>query len=278
MNQHHDDRNGWVEDAERWICQLQGVRQSKIELDAAGNVSGIHVVATDVRDPRHVVRDVEGLLKARLGLDVYYKKIGVVQVIDPVEEVVEEAPSAPAGKIADPPAAEPAPPPRPERPTGVPEPVPFPFAEGVRSAVLVEEPPLARVECAGLGLMVSGATLSATVELVRGEAAAQGRANGPNHPGMDLQILARAAVQAVEKLLEDPVSLSLADVRSQEAAGEPVLVVAVDLVEGRRSERFFGLCRAHPNPQQAAVFAVLNALNRRLELMETKEDQAAQGE
>lgn len=273
MNQHHDDHHGWVEDAERWICQLQAVRQCKIDLDAGGNVSGIHVVATDERDPRHVVRDVEGLLKARLGLDVYYKKIGVVQVIDPVDEPGGD-PDPPPDAAPDPEAARPQPAQPPERPAAN-APLPFPMDEEARATFLADEPPLARVECAGLGLMVSGANVTGTVELVRGEATAQGRAVGPNHAGMDLQVLARAATAAVESLLGSTVQLSLADVRSQEAAGEPVLVVAVDLVEGRRSERFFGLCRARPNPQQAAVYAVLDALNRRLELLDTKEDLAA---
>ncbi|HPF35276.1 MAG TPA: hypothetical protein P5571_06985 [Candidatus Krumholzibacteria bacterium] len=278
MNQHHDEHHGWVQDAERWICQLQAVRQCKIDLDAAGNVSGIHVVSTDERDPRHVVRDVEGLLKARLGLDVYYKKIGVVQVIDPVDED-EDGPPEREAVSQDPPQAavpEPRPEPAPAAARRAPDPVPFPVGDGPRAAVIVEEPPLARVECAGLGLMVSGANLTATVELVRGEASAQGRAAGPNQPGMDQQILARAAVQALENLLGSVVQLSVADVRPQETAGEPLLVVAVDLVEGRRSERFFGLCRTRPNPQQAAVYAVLDALNRRLELMDARGELLAQ--
>ena len=273
MNQHHDEHHGWVQDAERWICQLQAVRQCKIDLDAAGNVSGIHVVSTDERDPRHVVRDVEGLLKARLGLDVYYKKIGVVQVIDPVDD--DDVTPEPDSVSQVPPSAA-APEPAPAAARRTPEPLPFPVGEGPRGAVIVEEPPLARVECAGLGLMVSGANLTATVELVRGEASAQGRAAGPNQPGMDQQILARAAVQALENLLGSVVQLSVADVRPQETAGEPLLVVAVDLVEGRRSERFFGLCRTRPNPQQAAVYAVLDALNRRLELMDARGELLAQ--
>ena len=76
------ERDAWVTDAERWIGQINGVLQSKIDLDDAGEVAGVHVVAGMEREPRHIVRDVEGLLKARLDLDVYYKKIGVVQVVD----------------------------------------------------------------------------------------------------------------------------------------------------------------------------------------------------
>ncbi len=76
------ERDDWVPDAQRWINQINGVLQCKIDLDPAGEITGVHVVAGMDREPRHIVRDVEGLLKARLGMDVYYKKIGVVQVMN----------------------------------------------------------------------------------------------------------------------------------------------------------------------------------------------------
>jgi hypothetical protein len=289
MQQQHDDSNGWVKDAERWICQLQGVRQCKIDLDIHGEISGIHVVASTDREPRHIVRDVEGLLKARLDLSVYYKKIGVVQVLENgAEDVAAGAPppEVPAAE-APAPAREPEPEPAPET---VRSPDPAPAAVSAshdasvlsaspwplggadsRPAVLLEEAPLARVECAGVGVMVSGASLTATVELMRGDAVAQAREMGPNHGGMDMQLLARAAVGALTDLVDESVSLSVADVRQAEAAGEDVVVAVVDLVEGRRSERFFGVCSLAQGRQQAAVYAVLDALNRRLELMSFKE-------
>ena len=77
-----NERDAWVADAQRWIGQIKGVLQCKIELDDSGEVAGVHVVAGFDREPRHIVRDVESLFKARLGIDVYYKKIGVVQVLD----------------------------------------------------------------------------------------------------------------------------------------------------------------------------------------------------
>jgi len=77
-----NERDAWVTDAQRWICQIKGVLQCKIDIDPAGEVAGVHVVAGLEREPRHIVRDVESLLKARLQMDVYYKKIGVVQVME----------------------------------------------------------------------------------------------------------------------------------------------------------------------------------------------------
>ncbi len=282
MQQHHDDHNGWVEDAERWICRLQGVRQCKIDLETNGSVSGIHVITSADREPRHVVRDVEGLLKARLSLDVYYKKISIVQILDQDSDTPDEVPET--SSHAQPVSSEPSPEPEPTaissqdiKPASNPEPnlarpLPFPLGDMVRPAVLIEDASQARIECSGVGLMTSGATLTATVELVRDETSAQAREAGPNHPGIDLQLLARATAGALTDLIDEPVSLSVADVQEQDAAGESVVLVAVDLVEGRKSERYFGICRSHPNQQQAVVYAVLDAMNRRLDLMNFKEN------
>ena len=49
-------------------------------------------------------------------------------------------------------------------------------------------------------------------------------------------------------------------------AGE-ILLVAVELVQGRRCEQLYGTCQPGPNMGQAVVYAVLDALNRRLEMM-----------
>ena len=101
-----NERDAWVADAQRWIGQIKGVLQCKIELDDDGEVSGIHVVAGFDREPRHIVRDVESLLKARLGIDVYYKKIGVVQVLDNGDDsVVLPGTASPSPEPIDPPPA-----------------------------------------------------------------------------------------------------------------------------------------------------------------------------
>jgi hypothetical protein len=274
LEEPRNDDLEWVKDAERWICQIQGIRQCKIDIDELGKVAGIHVIASADREPRHVVRDVESLLKARLDLDVYYKKIGVVQIIEPEEA----APALPApasaapteAAIAPPPVAEPASPPPPRIPE-VPKPHVVPAPVVVRPAVLVEEAAAPRVECAGVGVMIAGAALTATVELVRGGVAARVQETGPNHLGTDQLLVSRATVRALADLLDEAATLSLADLRETEMAGERVTLVAVDLVEGRRSERFFGSCSQRHGPHQAAVYAVLDALNRRLDLMSFRE-------
>jgi hypothetical protein len=270
MEHRQQDNNGWVNDAERWIGQIQGVRQCKIDLDTAGEVTGVHVIATSDRDPRHVVRDVEGLLKARLSLDVYYKKIGVVQIVESPEDAPEKRTAGsspqPEAKVAEPKIAEPEIT-KPERPA-----VPVEILDNIiQPAMLVEDTSQIRMECTKVGIAASGPVLTATVELKLGTAAAESTETGPDHPELDISLLARATLGAIVQLIEDPVTLSLAEVRKLTLGNEDVIVAAVDLVEGRRSERYHGICSQKHNRQQAAVYAVLDALNRRLALMNLRE-------
>jgi hypothetical protein len=287
-----------VADAQRWICQIKGVLQSKIDLDSAGEITGVHVVAGMEREPRHIVRDVESLLKARLQMDIYYKKIGVVQVmgnsdaVDPDQVLVpdhetssdevpdsssvsfhppgpgadeeslmglqwEEQPSAAVGTL-----------PSPEN-TSAPEPEQVPEAEPIL-AVLVAEGLTPRITCGGVGVMASDMVVRAEVHLRAGEVEARGKREGPNHADSDMQLVARATLDAVSELLVDPVLLHLNEVRVENLGGQTAVITAVDLVEGRISETLFGACSTRHNRQQAVVHSVLDALNRRLSLHSLK--------
>lgn len=284
MESHPNPRDAWVADAERWITQIHGVKQCKIDLDLNGEVTGVHVVAAMERDPRHVVRDVEGLLKARLGLTVFYKKIGVVQVVEndpppgPAAPTAPAAAAAPAAPLAGGPAGAPAAA-RAAGPAAArlvadeedeldrePELAPLPPLE----AVVLEEAIAPRIQCGGVGLLTSERSIKAEVELRAGALEARGAEEGANHAGSDMLLVARAAVTAVRQLIEDPIVLSLSDLRIEPIAGEDVVLATVELVEGRRAERLYGTCAARHSRSQAVVYAVLDALNRRVSLLTFK--------
>lgn len=278
-----EERDAWVADAQRWINQIPGVMQCKIELDDQGEIAGVHVVAGMDRDPRHIVRDVESLLKARLQIDVYYKKIGVVQVVDD-----DRAADAAAGRLHPVGAGLAAPhgvtfvPPRAEEPstrsagagTG-----PAIAASGRHPAeptpaILVAEDAFPRLTCHGVSLMSSDRSVRAEVSLGAAGREALGVAESANHADSDLACLARATVDAVGGLLALPVVLHLREVRLDSLGGQPTVLVAVDLVESRRTEVLLGACAARHNRQQAVVHAVLAALNRRLGLFALNEARA----
>lgn len=64
--------------AEALVASVHGVSSCRIRLDESGRVSEVHVVSRAGKSPKLVARDVEGVLKAEMDLDVDYKKIGVV--------------------------------------------------------------------------------------------------------------------------------------------------------------------------------------------------------
>jgi len=297
-----NERDAWVADAQRWICQIKGVLQCKIDLDSGGEVVGVHVVAGMDREPRHIVRDVESLLKARLGIDVYYKKIGVVQVMDN-GVALPPAPEAPAATPESAPVTPPVPangvtfhppgdtafadqdlpanaspsaigdeiPPPPLAPAAPPpeesEPIP---------AVLVAEEMTPRIVCAGVGVMASDLLVRAEVQLQAGELEARGTLEGSNHADSDVALIARATLDAIAGLMAEEVVLHLREVKVEDLGGQSVILTAVDVVEGRRTETLFGTCSTRHNRQQGVVYSVLDALNRRLSLY-TLKSAAAEG-
>ncbi len=256
-----EDRDAWVVDAEKWIAQIKGVLQCKIDLTPDGEISGVHVVARSDREPRHIVRDVEGLLKARLGISVFYKKIGVVQVVDSDAPPTLDQPSA---------GPEPAPGPDEAQPKDR-EPESHAPGEGdtgsIRDAVLLAEELAPRLLCNGVGLMSNGDFLRAEVDLQAAGLEASGFAEGSNRHGGDLQLVALATLNAIEELVNEPLGLELIDLRHERLGREDIVLVAVELVQGRRGEQLYGTCKPENNLYQAVVYAVLDALNRRLEMM-----------
>jgi hypothetical protein len=286
-----NERDAWVSDAQRWIAQIKGVLQCKIDLDDQGEIAGVHVVAGMERDPRHIVRDVESLLKARLQMDVYYKKIGVVQVVDnghaeahagsPARPVPGLGTAAPRGvtflppflDAADPPESAttadplaPFPPTPPHAPTPPQLTSPPVRPAEPQPAILVAEDAFPRLVCLGVSLMSSDRSVRAEVRLGAGGRKATGATESANHADSDLECIARATVDAVGRLLALPAVLHLREVRLDTIGGQATVLVAVDLVESRRTETLLGACAARHNRQQSVVHAVLAALNRRLGL------------
>lgn len=256
-----NEQDAWLGDAERWISQIHGVKHCKIDLDRSGEITGVHVVAGMEREPRHIVRDVEGLLKARLGVSVFYKKIGVVQVVDGDEDEADV--EAPGTEVAD---------------SGPEE----SFARFGREpdrtddeAMVLEEVVSPRVQCLGVGVLTSPLKIKAEVELQAGGLTARGEIEGANHSDGDVPLVARATLSALAELVADPVVLEVAEVKMAALGGQTVVLVAVELIEGRRCEVLFGACAAHQNRHQAVVYAILDALNRRLALMAFRSEETA---
>ena len=282
MDWEPNERDAWVVDAQRWIEQVNSVLQCKIDLDSAGEITRVHVVAGMEREPRHIVRDVESLLKARLDLEIFYKKIGVVQVLNDGQELTD---FSEGGRKAVPAAAPHDASPGPAVVADAPE---FSAASGplpadppaiddsslLQPAVLLTEDLAPRVVCSEVGVMAAEMRVRAEVLLRAGDLEARGVSEGPNHDDSDLRLVGQATLAAIHQLLVDPVLLDLHEIEIQQVGGHAIILTAVNLIEGRQGVVLFGTCLARPNRQQAVVYSILDALNRRLALFPLKCEEA----
>ncbi|HEY7461543.1 MAG TPA: hypothetical protein VIC59_06685 [Gemmatimonadota bacterium] len=68
------------EKIESLLLTLPDVRAAKVACDSHGAITEVHLVAPDNINPKATVRNVESLLKAALGIDVDHRVISVAQV------------------------------------------------------------------------------------------------------------------------------------------------------------------------------------------------------
>lgn len=68
------------EEIERNLCQIAEVEAARIVNDTNNLIQELHILASDQRAPRQIVRDIESLLMARFDIAVDHKKISVAQI------------------------------------------------------------------------------------------------------------------------------------------------------------------------------------------------------
>jgi len=77
-----------VENMEIGICTLNGVVSAHVVLGPDGlEIDEVHVVATQDRPPKQIVRDIESLLLNNTGIKIDHKKISIAQVHVTEEDV-----------------------------------------------------------------------------------------------------------------------------------------------------------------------------------------------
>jgi hypothetical protein len=69
-------------DLELTLGQIKGIYASCVILDASRNLDEIHIVASDARRPKQIVRDIETLLFVKHRVKVDYRKVSLVQLPD----------------------------------------------------------------------------------------------------------------------------------------------------------------------------------------------------
>lgn len=290
-----------IERAEDLILRLRDIHSCRISTDETGVVSEVHVVAATERSPKMIARDVETCLKAELNLDVDYRKIGVV-IIDPMKEtdpakrqqesageaipagdddtdrIVEErfvelagaghepvdgAAAVEAESVETPwiqgPAAEKEYA-RAQARGAPPGEGGTPPVEGGAALEFLEQD--VRVRFAGLRLGIEETRIDAEVKLVKNGLEVVGCLGGFRTSGPMYETIAGATIHALTELLDERFHLCLSTVKEIEVSGGKALLAVVDVIDGRAVRSFAGCVFVGRDSNEAAVLAVLDALNR----------------
>jgi hypothetical protein len=291
-----------VERAEDLILRLRDIHSCRITTDETGRISEVHVVAATERLPKMIARDVETCLKAELGLEIDYRKIGVV-IIDPmketdpekardasgggddwggdddtdrlVEEMFSDGPryASSSGGFAR--AASAAPEPH-ETAGGSPREGPAPSAGTPHAPPAADRETLpadreaglefleedARVRFAGLRIDIEEARIDAEVRLSKDGLEVVGCLGGPRTGDPIYGTIAGATIHALMELLDENFHMCLSRIQEVDLSGRRALLAVVDVIGGRAVRSYAGCVFVGRDPNEAAVLAVLDALNR----------------
>jgi hypothetical protein len=82
-----------VRRAENLLTSLEGILSARVVTTPLGEVSEIHILATNAQTPKQVVRNVESALLAHLGLRVDHRKISVAHTaeVQPLKSLEQSA-------------------------------------------------------------------------------------------------------------------------------------------------------------------------------------------
>ncbi len=222
---------------EKLLVELEGVDSIKLVADGQGGSDEIHVLSSSDLGPKQVVRNVESALLAEFGLQIDHRKISVARIKG------SDLPRIPAAQPVDANAAEMA-------------------AAGISPEAVLS---LAnnRIQLTDIRIeRRAGQRVTSRVTLFLGGEKHSGDASGPDFERSRLEVTATAALEAIEKSLSDETTLALHAVSHFESNSERVVVVSIRAASGRDRAYLSGVSRVSDSPEEAAVYACLNATNR----------------
>lgn len=243
---------------ERLLCSLTGIVSARVITNPFGRLDEIHILAADTLHPKQVVRNVESALSAGLGIVIDRRVVSVAQVR--LEDAgIGEAGFGFAGATSEVPhaaVAEPAPAPASPPPAAVREADP----EGV-SAPPVQ---LAENRYVFVGHDVRNDTNRETVchvTVSRGGVHYTGSGRGSSSVAGRAQAAARGLFAALATARESE-DLLFENAAVVDAHGRSYVLVSAHGLVGRRTEPLTGVAWVQRSPEEAAVLAGLQAVNR----------------
>lgn len=239
--------NTLAEQAEAAIRRLRDIEGVSVRAEGE-DIREIHVLTSSERPPKNIVRDVQTVLKTRLGVSIDHRVVSVALA----HKGEVDAPSLASlpGSIEE------------HEPLGTALPAP-PEAEPMAS----DE----RIRFESVNLFVSGPRTQAQVELRWKGLPRMGNASGWSTRDESHRLVAQASASAVQEFLADPVALGVLGVDFVEMSQYRVVVVTLTMLAHRHEKVLTGCSVVAQDTPQAVVLATLAALNRVVGGMRVKE-------
>ena len=221
---------------ERELCRIPEVRAARIVADHGGNPVEVHVLASPGKQAKQLVRDVQSVALAAVGLDLDHRIVSVVQL----DDGNGTAPEPPEEQLAA-------------------------VTNHRREAPVADAAGGDRVVFESASAVRRGLTCTAEVVLRRGDEVVTGSAEGSPAAAATQRLVAEAALAGFRAL--DPAA-SRADVETAtvlSVGDRQVALTTVVLVLPPNEEVVTGSAPVRSgDPHEALARAVLDALNRRL--------------
>ncbi|MEN8145168.1 MAG: hypothetical protein ABFS14_09475 [Gemmatimonadota bacterium] len=224
---------------EKLLVELEGVDSIKLVADGQGGIDEIHVLSSSDLGPKQVVRNIESALLAEFGLQIDHRKISVARVKG------SDLPRIPAAQPGTAGATDAA-----SQAAGIGTDADLSLANNRTQLTDI------RIE------RRAGQRVTSRVTLYLGDEKYSGDASGPDFDRSRLEVTATATLEAIEKALDGEISLALHAVSHFESNSERLVVVSIRAAKGRERAYLSGVSRVVDSPEEAAVYACLNATNR----------------
>ena len=217
--------------AQRLLSALGGIVSARAVADDSGRLAEIHVLASPEFHPKQIVRNIESALSAGLGVVVDRRIISVAQLRSDAD-----TPFAARSKPVTP----------------------------RNTAAATKQP--RRVVYVQYDAKASAPMDShCRVVLMRGDEQLTGTATGVNTAQGRADAAARAVLQALQSG-GGMRGVGLEGTALIQAHGRTYILVAVRLVTGRHTRSLTGIASLNRSPEEAAIFAALQATNRLAEI------------
>jgi hypothetical protein len=220
-----------IERAQDLVSRIRGVSSCQITTDEAGRITEVHVVALAGKPAKLIARDVETCLKAEMGVDLDYKKIGVVIFDRDDDPPLHDDPPSPAS-----PAVE--------------------FEEfDVQEFA-------SRFLFQGINVFKRPDGVRVEVSMIRDSEESVGISEVARSSTSLRRAVAEATLAAVSDLLDESARLCLGEVRKVSLGTSQAVVVTAELVAGRDVSTLLGSAMIGDDDNDAIVCATLDAVNR----------------